>query len=95
MQQWQRLEDQNLENTNIRDLMIIYLVKFITTLHNKKREIIVDIDTNEANNQPKNGEYRLLHLTKLIDVISQQHGSRKESNTYIRGRKRIEFLLCS
>ena len=95
MQQWQRLEEQNLEDTNIRDLMIIDLAKFITKLHDKTHEIIVGIDTNEANEKPKNGLDKLLQLTKLIDVISQQHGIRKEPNTYIRGRKRIDFLLCS
>ena len=94
-QQWQRLEEQNLEDTNIRDLMINDLAEFIIILLNKKHEIIVGIDANEANDQPKNGVDKLLQLTKLIDVISQQHGIRKEHNTHIRGRKRIEFLLCS
>ena len=84
----------NLEDSNIRDLMIIYLTEFINTLHDKKHEIIVVIGTNEANDQPKNGLDKI-HLTKLIDVISQQYGVRKEPNTYIRGRKRIKFLLCS
>ena len=60
----------------------------------KKHEIIVGIDANEANDKPKNGVDKI-HLTKLIDVISQQYGVRKEPNTYIRGRKRIKFLLCS
>ena len=50
--------------------MIIYLADFITTLHNKKHEIIVGIDANEANDQPKNGVDKQLHLTVLIDVIS-------------------------
>ena len=95
MQQWQRLEERNLEDTNICDLTIIDLANFITTLYNKKHEIIVGIYTNEANNQLKNGVDKILHLTKLIDVISQQHEIRKEPNTYITGRKRIEFLLCS
>ena len=75
--------------------MINDLVEFISILTNKKHEIIVGIDANEANDQPKNGVDKLLQLTKLIDVISQQHGIRKEPNTHIRGRKRIEFLLCS
>ena len=95
IQQWKRLEEQDLEGTNIRDLMIIDLAKFITTLHNKKQEIIVGIDANETNEKSKNGVDKLLHLTKLIDVISQKHGIRKESNIYIRGRRRIESLLCS
>ena len=95
IQQWQRLEKQNLEDANIRDLMSIYLAEFITTLHNKKYEIIVGIDANEANDQTKNWVDKLLHFTKLIDVITQQHGILKEPNTYIRGRKRIEFVLCS
>ena len=94
MQQWQRLEEQNLEDTNINELMIIDLAEFITTLH-KKYEIIVGIDANEENDQPKNEVDKLLHLTKLIDIINQQHGIRKEPNTYIKGRKWIEFLLCS
>ena len=58
-------------------------------------KIIVGIDANEANDQPKNGVDRLLHLTKRIDFISQQYGIRQDPNTYIRGRKRIEFLPCS
>ena len=77
-QQWQRLEEQNLEDTNIRDLMITYLAEFISILTNKKHEIIVGIDANEANDQPKNGVDKLLQLTSLIDIISQQHGIRKE-----------------
>ena len=95
MQQWQRLEKQNLEDTDIRDLTIIYLANFITTLHNQKNEIIVGIHSNKENDKPNNEVDKLLHLTKLIDVIIQQHGSCKELNTYIRGRKRIYFLLYS
>ena len=34
IQQWKRLEEKHLEDTNIRDLMIIDLANFITTLHN-------------------------------------------------------------
>ena len=34
------------------------------------------MDANELNDQAKNGVDKLLHLTKLIDVISQQHGIR-------------------
>ena len=68
-------------------------------LHNnlldKKHEILVGIDNNEANDQQKNGVDKLLQLTKLIDVISQQDGIRKEPNTHIIGCKRIKFLLCS
>ena len=75
--------------------MINDLAEFISILLNKKHEIIVDIDANEANDQPKNSVDKLLQLTKLIDVISQQHGIRIEPNTHIRGRKRVEFLLCS
>ena len=37
MQQWQRLEEQNLEDTNINELMIIDLAEFITTLHKNMR----------------------------------------------------------
>ena len=48
-QQWQRLEEQNLEDNDIRDLMITDLADFIITLLNKKHEIIFGIDANEAN----------------------------------------------
>ena len=34
---------------------------------------------------------KLLHLTNLIDVISQKDGIRKEPNTYLRGSKLIYF----
>ena len=75
--------------------MITDLADFITNLIKKQHVIIVGIDTNETNAQPKNGVDKLLQLTKLIDIISQQHGIRKESNTHIRWRKRIGFLFCS
>ena len=51
--------------------MIIYLVNFINNLQQQKHEVIVGIDAKEANDQPKNGVEKLLHLIKLIDVISQ------------------------
>ena len=35
--------------------MITDLAEFISILTNKKHEIIVGIDENEANDQPKNG----------------------------------------
>ena len=57
--------------------MINDLAEFIIILLNKKHEIIVGIDANEANHQPKNDVDKLIQLTKLIDVISQQHGKRK------------------
>ena len=75
--------------------MITDLADFITNLIKKQHEIIVGIDSNEANDQPKNRVDKLFQLTKLIDVISQQHGIRKEPNTHIRGRKRIDFLFYS
>ena len=65
-----RHEEQDLEGTNIRDLMIIDIANFSTTLHNKKDEIIVGIAANEANEKSKNGVDKLLHLTKLTNVIS-------------------------
>ena len=63
--------------------MIIYLSLFINNLQQQNHEIIVDIDANEANDKPKNGVIKLLHLTNLIDVVNQNDGSRKESNTYL------------
>ena len=71
MQQWQRLEEQNFEDTNISELIIIDLANFINNLQKQKHEDIVGIDANEANDQPKNGVEKLLHLIKLINVISQ------------------------
>ena len=71
MQQWQRLEEQNFEDTNIRELIIIDLANFINNLQKQKHEDIVGIDANEANDQPKNGVEKLLRLIKLINVISQ------------------------
>ena len=75
--------------------MITDLADFINNLTKKQHEIIIGIDANEANDQPRNGVDKLLQLTKLIDVISQQHGIRKEPNTHIRGYTRIDFLFCS
>ena len=75
--------------------MIIDLANFITNPHNKKHEIIGGIDINEANDKPKNGVDKILHLTKRIDVISRQHGIRNEHNICIRGCTIVDFLLCS
>ena len=78
MQQWQRLEKKTLEDPNIRDLVIICLSQFIHNLQQQQQhKVIIVIDANEANDKPKNGVDKLLHLTKFIDVISQQHGIRK------------------
>ena len=49
--------------------MINDLVDFINNLTKKQYEIIIGID-----DKPKNGVDKLLQLTKLIDVFSQQHG---------------------
>ena len=95
MQQWQRLEEKNLEDKNIRELMIRDLANFINNLQQHKYEVIVEIDSNESNDQPKNRVDTLLHFTKLIDIISQQHGIKKEPNTRLSGSKCIEFVLCS
>ena len=96
MQQWQRLEKKTLEDPNIRDLVIICLSQFIHNLQQQQQhKVIIVIDANEANDKPKNGVDKLLHLTKFIDVISQQHGIRKEPNTYLRGSKRIDLIFCS
>ena len=75
--------------------MITDFADFINNLTTKQHEIIIGIDANEANDKPKNGVDKLLQLTKLIDVINQKHGIRKEPNTHIRGCKRIDFLFCS
>ena len=75
--------------------MIIYLVNFINNLQQQKHEVIVGIDTNEANYKPKNRVNTLLHLTTLIDVIGQKHEIRKKPNTHLRGSKRIAFIFCS
>ena len=55
----------------------------------------METDANELNDQLKNGLAKLLHLTNIIDVISQKYGIRKEPNTYLRGSKRIDFLFYS
>ena len=75
--------------------MITDFADFINNLTTKQHEIIIGINANEANYKQKNGVDKFLQLTKLIDVISQQHGIRKEPNNHIRGRKRIDFLFCS
>ena len=54
---------------------------------------MVGINANESNDQPKNGLDKLLQLTHLIEVISQKYDTRKESNIYSRGSKRIDFFL--
>ena len=50
--------------------MIIYLAWFINNLQQQKHEIIVGIDFNESNDQPKNGVAKLLYLTNIIEVIN-------------------------
>ena len=75
--------------------MITDLADFINSITTKQHEIIIGIDANESNDKPKNGVDKLLQLTKLIDVISQQHGIQKDPNTHIRWRKRIDFLFYS
>ena len=75
--------------------MIIYLSLFVNNLQQQNHERIVDIDANEVNYKPKNGVTKLLLLTKLIDVISQKYAICKKTNTYLRGRKRIDFIFCS
>ena len=75
--------------------MIIDLARFINDLQQQKHEIIMETDANELNDQLKNGVAKLLHLTNIIDVISQKHGTKKEPNTYLGGSKRIYFIFCS
>ena len=48
---------------------------------------------NEANNKINNGIFKLLHFITLIDSSAYKYSIRKELNTYIRGRKQIEFSL--
>ena len=69
-QQWQRLEENNLEATDIRDKIIFDLASFINILQNEQHEILVRKGTNEPNDKSKNGVDKLFNLTKLIDVIS-------------------------
>ena len=75
--------------------MIIDLVNFIYNLQQQKHVVVVGIDANEANDQQNNGVKQLLHLTKIIVVISQQHRIKKEPNTHLRCSKRIDFNFCS
>ena len=75
--------------------MIIDLAKFINNLQQQQHEVIVGIDDNETHDKPKKRVDKLLHLTKLIDVISQQHRIRKEPITYLRGIKRIDLIFYS
>ena len=49
MQQWQRLEEKNFEDINIRELIIIDLENFINNIQQQKHEGIVGIDANETN----------------------------------------------
>ena len=49
--------------------MIIHLSLFINNLRQCNYEIVVGIDPNEANDKAKNGVAKLLHHTKLIDII--------------------------
>ena len=75
MQQWKRLEEQTIEDTDVRNKMIIDLASFINKLQNQQHEILVRIDANEPNDQPKNG------------VNNKSKARNKKRSQHIRKRK--------
>ena len=75
--------------------MIKELIRFIKKLQEQKHEVILLIDANESITDSNSLIGTLLSQTQMCDPIFNQHGSKNEPNTHIKGSKRIDYIFCT
>ena len=86
-QQWKILQD-TLEKESITSLTIPYLEVLINKLTKLDREVIIEIDANEAFRSNAGDIARLCKECHFFDKISTMHGTTGEPNIYARGSDR-------
>lgn len=79
-----------MKHLNIRDKMI----QDIGNLQ-KTRKVIIFINANEHFYSIQSRIVILTAFNKLMDLVITTHGADKESNTYKRRSKSIDFVLCT
>ena len=75
--------------------MIKDLTIFIKALATKRYEVVLCIDANEEIDTGEKEITKLVSDYNLIDPIAQAHGYSNESDTYIRGKDRMNFIFCT
>ena len=94
-QQWDIMEERNIEHMNIRDKMIKDINKFLAELIFKHHEVILFIDANEPFIPGTRGIAKLTSHPQILDPLISRHDIGLEPFTYKNGSKRINFAFCT
>jgi hypothetical protein len=96
MQQWSMLRIASNPDPNSRQQFIYDVDEFLTALRqDPKHEILLMLDANENINEGGSKLHQLMQKHDMVDIHAHIHGTEDEPATYIRGRKRIDYMFGS
>lgn len=95
--QYPMLREDGIETQNPRRSFITDLVQQIKNIRSKEpmASFILMLDANELLGAESNGLADLTRSLEFIDIFLQFQGHVPEIATYDRGKKRIDYILCS
>lgn len=94
-QQHTLLREDGFTNPNPRKQFIDDMIEDIKKWKDKKTEIVLMLDANEAVGEEIDGIAKLLEKTQLVDAHERLHGELPPMNTHISGSKRIDYTFVS
>ena len=87
-QQWNIIEERNIENINVRDKIINDINNFLAELTFRHHEVIICIDANEPFIPGTRGIAKLTSHPQILDPLISIHGGDLESYTHKNGSKK-------
>ena len=92
-QQWDIMEERNIENMNICSKMIKYINIFMAILIRQHHEVITFIDGNEHFIPGNNGISKLIFHPVMLALLLYIHNIKYEQHTHKRGSFRIDLII--
>ena len=95
-QQWDIMEERNIEHMNIRAKIIKKDINiFMAILIKQNHEVITFIDGNEQFIPGNKGISKLTSHPAMLDPLLYRHNLKYEPHTHKRGSFRIDFVVCT
>jgi ribonuclease HI len=93
MQQWILLRQKGIQNPDPIGEFYKDLDKQLQQWSNLGYEILLMIDANETLGEKNKGITEIMLNHNMADLVALHHGIGNEPNTYLRGSKRIDYIL--
>ena len=92
-QQWLVIQKHN-QQQHPHDTAINDIINDIKSKQNNLHDIIITMDGNEVFESTKGEISKLCRNCKLHGILGHNHGYHDLLNSYSRGCKRVDFILC-